>query len=188
MNPLPITITPLTTSHPRCRHQGPLHTTWRSRHCHCHRRRRPPSPLLSATATIVTIMGSVVARYCLPPPSSSSLSSTATATQSATVSLPSRPLLLPPCDLPPPLCRRRALSAISIAHGAMLDRHAALTPSGTVVSAAPACAPLLGSGRWAHCASAAVKTVSSPAAGVRPSFASRVAATGRATTTAAWQR
>ena len=40
------------------------------------------------------------------------------------------PVLLPPCDPPPPH-RLPALSALSIAHGAILDWHAASTPSGT---------------------------------------------------------
>jgi hypothetical protein len=38
---------------------------------------------------------------------------------------------LAPVLLPPPR-RRRALSTLSIAHGAILDRHAASTPSGTM--------------------------------------------------------
>jgi hypothetical protein len=58
---------------PRRRCQDPLDCTRRSLHRHrC--RRCPPSPSLSATAAIVTIMGLVVALCRLPPPSSSSLS------------------------------------------------------------------------------------------------------------------
>jgi hypothetical protein len=61
----------------------------------------------------------------------------------------------PPCDPPPR--RRRALSALSIAHGAIIDRHVApmLPPSRSdAASAAPARAPLVGI--RTHCASAAV--------------------------------
>ena len=97
-------LTPPTTSHHRRHRQGPLQTNWRS----CHRHRRPPSPSLSPTAAIVTILGLVVAWCCLPPPSSSSVARSP----------------------PPPRCHC-ALSALLIAHGAILDRHAALTPSGT---------------------------------------------------------
>ena len=122
MNPLP--ITPPATSHPRRRHQGPLDKTWRS--LHRHRRRRPPSPSSSATAAIVAITGLVVAWCRLPPPSSSPLSSNAAATLPTTASPPLRLVLLPPCD---PLLRCRR--TLSIAHGAVMDRHAASTPSGT---------------------------------------------------------
>jgi hypothetical protein len=96
MNPLPITITitPPATSHPRRRHQGPLDNTWRS--LYRHHRCRPPSPSLSATATIVTIMGLVVAWCRLPPPSSSSLSSNAAATLPTTESTPPHPHSPPP--------------------------------------------------------------------------------------------
>ena len=120
MNQLP--IKPPATSHPRRCHQGPLDNTWRS--LHRHRRRRPPSPPLSATATILTIMGLVVAWCRLPPPSCSSLLSNAAST------LPTMESTPPPPRSPPPPNRRRALSALSIAHGAILDRHAASMPSG----------------------------------------------------------
>ena len=65
MNPLP--KTPPATSHPRRRHQGPLDNTWRSLHRHCHR--RPPLQSLPATTEIVTIMvmGFIVAWCRLPP-------------------------------------------------------------------------------------------------------------------------
>ena len=120
---------PLPTSHPRHCRQGPLGNTWlsRHRHCHCHRR-RPPSPSLSATTAIVAIMGFVVAWCHLPPPSSSSLSTTSQPHQQCN-HCRLAPILLPPCNPPPPHCRR-ALSALSIAHGAILDRHASSTSSG----------------------------------------------------------
>ena len=94
MNPLP--ITPLATSHPRChrRRQGLLDYTWQS--LHRYRRRRPPSPSLSATTTIVTIMGLVVAWCHLPPPSTSSLSSNAVTTLPTTESTPPHPRSPPP--------------------------------------------------------------------------------------------
>ena len=41
------------------------------------------------------------------------------------------PVLLPTCDPPPPRRLVPALSALSIAHGAIFDWHAASTPSGT---------------------------------------------------------
>ena len=121
MNPLPITHS--ATSHPRRCRQSPLDNTWRS--LHHHRRRRPPSPSLSATTTIVAIMGLVVA-WCSPPPLSSlSLSSTTTTTLPTTESTP-------PCPRsPPPPPHHLAFSALLIAHGAILDRHAASTPFGT---------------------------------------------------------
>jgi hypothetical protein len=122
MNPLPISHS--ATSHPRPRRQGPLDNTWRS--LHHHRRRRPPSPSLSATATIVVIMELVVAWCRLPPLSSSSLSYTTTATLLTT---DQRRLTL--VLLPPPR-HRIAFSALLITHGAILDRHAASTPSGTM--------------------------------------------------------
>ena len=123
MNQLP--ITPPATSHPHRHRHGPLDNTWRS--LHRHRRRRPPSPPLSATATILTIMGLVVAWCRLPPPSCSSLSSNAAST------LPTMESTPPPPRSPPPLIAvaPSPLSALSIAHGAILDRHAASTPSGT---------------------------------------------------------
>ena len=101
------------------RAQGPLHTNWRSRH----RRRRPPSPSSSATTAIVAITGLVVASCRLIPSSSSPLSFTAAATPPTTES--PRLVLPPPCDPPPPH-HRRALCALSIDHGAVMDRHAAL--------------------------------------------------------------
>jgi hypothetical protein len=101
----------------------------------------------------------VVAWCHLPPPSSSPLSSTAAATPPTTASPPPRLVLLPPV-IPPPR-RRRALCALSIAHGAVMDRHAVWTPSRSdASSAAPARAPLVG-GR-AHCASAAVTAAAMP--------------------------
>jgi hypothetical protein len=71
MNPQHYHYTPH-TSHPRRRRQGPLHTTWRSRHRRC----RPPTPSSSATTAILAITGLVVAWCGLPPPSSSPLLST----------------------------------------------------------------------------------------------------------------
>jgi hypothetical protein len=101
----------------------------------------------------------VVAWCHLPPPSSSPLSSTAAATPPTTASPPPRLVLLPPV-IPPPR-RRRALCALSIAHGAVMDRHAVWTPSRSdVSSAAPACTPLI-RGR-AHCTSAAVTAAAMP--------------------------
>ena len=121
MNPLPITHS--ATSHPCPRCQGPLDNTWRSLHHHC--RRRPPLPSLSATAAIVAIMGLVVAWCRLPPLLSSSLSSTTTATLPMTDQRRLALILLHPHH-------RLAFSALSITHGAILDRHAASTPSGTM--------------------------------------------------------
>jgi hypothetical protein len=83
---------------------------------------------LSATTAIVAIMGFVVAWCHLPPPSSSSLSTTSQPYQQCN-HCRLAPILLPPCNPPPPHCRR-ALSALSIAHGAILDRHASSTSSG----------------------------------------------------------
>jgi len=82
---------------------------------------------LCATAAIVTIMGLVVAWCRLPPPSSSSLSSNT----ASTLPLPTMESMPPPPCSPPPPCRRHTLSAVSIAHGVILDRHAASMPSGT---------------------------------------------------------
>jgi hypothetical protein len=65
----------------------------------------------------------------LPPPSSSSLSTPPQPHQQRNHRRLT-PVLLPPCDPPPPR-RRHALSAFSIIHGAILDRHAASTSSGT---------------------------------------------------------
>ena len=79
---------------------------------------------LSATATIVAIMGLVVAWCRLPPLSSSSLSSTITATLPTTDQRRLSPVLLPPCH-------HLTFSALSITIGVILDRHAALTSSGT---------------------------------------------------------
>jgi hypothetical protein len=113
----------------------------------------------------------VVAWCRLIPSSSSSLSS-------ATV-------LLPPCDPPPPRCRR-ALSALSIAHGAVMNRHAACTPSrSNASSAAPARAPHVG-GR-AHCASVAVTAAAMPWS-LRRSAVDLDPTSGRATATAARRR
>jgi hypothetical protein len=98
-------LTPPTTRHPRCRHQGPLHTTWRSRHC----RRCPPTPSSSATAAIITITGLVVAWCRLPPPSSSPLLFTADATPPMTASPPPCLVLLPPLRSPPPPSPSRPL-------------------------------------------------------------------------------
>ena len=64
--------------------------------------------------------------------------------------------------------RSRALSALSIAHGAILDRHAASTASGTarrVPLPPPAHAPLFE--RRDNCASAAVKTAAMPRSPLR---------------------
>jgi hypothetical protein len=80
---------------------------------------------IAATATaaivaIVAITGLVVAWCRLIPSSSSPLSSTAAATPPTTASPPPHLVLLPPCDPPPP-CRCCALSALLIAHGAVMD-------------------------------------------------------------------
>ena len=132
-------LTPPTTSHHRRGRQGPLHTNWRSHH----RRRCPPTPSSSSTAAIVTITGLVVAWCHLPPPSSSPL-----------CPLPTQPhqqqnhrhLALsssPPFDPPPPHCRR-ALSALSIAHGAVSVN--ALPPGPTRQVPLPNVPPSLGYG------------------------------------------
>jgi hypothetical protein len=143
------------TSHHRRRRQGPLHNNWQS----CHRRRCLPTPSSSATAAIVDIVAitGLVVAWCgrLPPPSSSSLSSTADATPPTMASPPPCLVLLPPLRSPPR--RRRALSALSIAHGAVIDRHVApmRPPSRSdTASAAPTRAPLIGI--RTHCVSAAV--------------------------------
>ena len=65
----------------------------------------------------------------------------------------------PPCDPPPR--RRRALSALSIVHVAVMDRHAASTSSRSdAASAAPASDPLVV--RRYHCASDAVTAAAMP--------------------------
>ena len=178
MNPLP--ITPPATSHPRRRHQGPLDdNSWRSLRRHRRRRRRPPLPSLSATAAIITIMGLVVAWCRLPPPSSSPLSSNAAATLPTTESMPPHP------RSPPPPCRRRALSALSIAHGAVMVRHAASMPSVPVQRGKcrshthPPC--------WAT-GPLHQRRHHSPSAGGIPSFTSQAAAAGQATSMAARRR
>jgi hypothetical protein len=121
MNPLPI-ATPA-TSHPRrhCR-QGPLDNTCRS--LHRHHRRRPPSPSLYATTArhhhgvgcclvppAVTVILILVVQRCRNPTNDGINAAS------------------PQFSSPPH--RSRALSALLIAHGAILDRHAASTPSGT---------------------------------------------------------
>jgi hypothetical protein len=101
--------------------QDPLDRTRRSLHRHrC--RRRPPSPSLSATTAIITIMGLVGALCHLPAPSSSSLLSNAAATPPTKESPQPRPRSPPPLRSSPP--RRLPalyLYALLIAHGAILD-------------------------------------------------------------------
>ena len=98
----------------------------------------------------------------------------------------------PPCNDPPPR-RCCALSALSITHGAVMDRHAASTSSLPVrrdKCRSRTCPPLRDTGplRQRHRRNRHNALVSSSAAGGRPSFTSRAAAAGRATATAAWQR
>ena len=100
---------------------GPTRS-WRSLHRHL--RRRPPSPSLYATATrhhhgvgsclvrpAATVIFILVVQRCRNP-TNDGINAT-----------------LPPFSPPPR--RSRALSPLSIAHGALLDRHAASTASGT---------------------------------------------------------
>jgi len=109
---------------------------------------------LSATAAIVAIMGLVVAWCRLIPSSSSPLSSTAAATPPTTA-------FPPPCLVLPPLCCHHALSALLITHVAVMDRHAASTPSRSdAASAAPARDPLVV--RRDYCTSAAVTAAAMP--------------------------
>ena len=77
------------------------------------------------------------------------------------VSPPTRPHPPPPLQSPPsPRCCR-ALSALSIAQGAVMDWHVAMTPSRSdAVSIAPTRAHLVGG--WAHGASAAVAAAVMP--------------------------
>ena len=98
----------------------------------------------------------------------------------------------PPCDPPLPRCRC-ALSALSITHGAVMDWHAASTSSLLVRrgkcrsrTRPPRCdmGPLRQHRRHAR----RNASVSSPAAGGRPTFTSRAAVADRATATAAWHR
>ena len=121
MNPLPITHS--ATSHPCRRRQGLLDITWRSLHHH-HHRHHPPSPSLSATPPSSPSWGwlllGAACRHChphpcrLPPPQPYQRRN-----QSRLA-----PVLLPPH-------RRHGLSALLIAHGAILDLHGVSTPSGT---------------------------------------------------------
>jgi hypothetical protein len=125
----------------------------------------------------------VVAWCRLIPSSSSPLSSTAAATPPTTASPPPR-LVLPPPAIPPPR-RRCVFSALSIAHGAFMDRHAAWTSSRpNASSAAPSRASLVG-GR-AHCASAAVTAAAMPRSPLRRSAVDPPS--GRATATVARRR
>ena len=73
----------------------------------------------------------------------------------------------PPLGSSPP-CRCRALSTLLIAHGSVMDWHAAWTPSRSdAPSATPARAPLFG-GR-AHCASATITAAAMPWSSLRRS-------------------
>jgi hypothetical protein len=97
-----------------------------------------------------------------------------------------------PPAIPPPRCRR-ALSALSIAHGAVMDRHAASMPSLPVrrVKCRSRTRPPrrdMGPLHQRHRHDCRNASVSSLAAGGRPSFASRAAAAGRVTATAARRR
>jgi len=139
LNYEPITnYTPHHELSPRRRCQDPLDRTRRSLHRHrC--RRRPPSPSLSATAAIVAIMGLVVALCRLPPPPSSSLSvililvvqrrrnPTNDGITAASPPFSSPPAILPlPVAFPPSPPSRSPMAPCAI-----LDWHAASTPSGT---------------------------------------------------------
>jgi hypothetical protein len=112
----------------------------------------------------------VVAWCRMIPLSSSPLPSTAAATPPTTA--PPSPRLVPPPLRPPPCCRR-ALSARSITHGAVMNRHAAWTPSrSNVSSAAPAPhPPCWGAGPLRQRRRHGRRNASvSPAVGGRPSF------------------
>ena len=152
---LPLTR-PTTSHHHRHRRQGPLHPTWRSRHC----RRRPPTPSSSATAAIVAITGLVVAWCRLIPSSSSPLSSTADATPPTTASPPPR-RVLPPRDPPPPVAVAPSPPSRSPMEPSWTGMRRQCPPSRSdAASAALARAPLVG--RRAHCTSAAVTTAAMP--------------------------
>ena len=120
--------------------------------------------VMSATTAIVHIMGLVVAWCCLPPLSSSSLSSTATATPPTMASPPPRPRSPPPLQSPPqsPSCPLRPLDrpwrhlGPACGLGALQD---------DAVSATPARTPLVGI--WAHCASAPITAAAMPRSPLR---------------------
>jgi hypothetical protein len=149
------------------------------------RRHRPPPPPLSPSWGWL-LLGATCRhlhpRHCRPPP-----------TQPHQRRRPRRlaSSSSPPCDPPP--CRRRALSPLSIAHGAVIDRHAASMPF-LPIQRGKCCSRK----RPSHRGTGLLRqrrrhdrrnaSVSSPAAGGRPSFASRAAAACRATATAARQR
>ena len=94
-----------------------------------------------------------------------------------TASLPPCPHPPPPPAIPPlPLCCR-ALSTLLIAQGTFMDQHVAMTPSPSL--SGECCShlrkPCRGTGPWCqerHCNHRNV-SVSTPAAGGRPSFASQ---------------
>ena len=111
------------------------------------------------------------------------------------------PAASPHCDPPPRrrrtrrrrAHRRRALSALSIAHGAVMDWHAASMPflpvrRGKCRSRRRPPRRDTGPLRQRRRHDRRNASVSSPAAGGIPSFTSRAATAGRATVTAAWQR
>ena len=117
---------PITNRNPRHEPSPSLSSgptrSWRS--LHRHRRRRPPSPSLYATAArhhhgvgcclvppAATVILILVVQRCRNPTNDG-------------INAASPPFFSPPI-------RSRAFSALSIAHGAILDRHAASTPSGT---------------------------------------------------------
>ena len=179
MNPLP-TGTPA-TSHPRCCRQGPLHPGGLFIvivvvvH---HRRHRLPPPPSRGWLLLGAASRHHHPHRCRPPPM-----------QPHQRRRPRRfALSFSPPAIPPPR-RRRALSALSIAHGAVMDRHAASTPSllvrrGKCRSRTRPPRRDTGSLRQRR----RNASVSSLTAGGRPSFASRAAAAGRATATAARRR
>jgi hypothetical protein len=131
-------------------------------------------------AAIVAITALVVAWCRLPSPSSSPLPSTADPTPPTMVSRPPRLVLLPPLRSSPPVAVAPSPpSRSTMAPSWTGMRHQCPPSRSDVASAALACAPLAQAppSRTPQCLGLR-----------RPSFASRAAAAGRATATAARRR
>ena len=156
---------PPRTSHPRRRRQGPLLPGGLVVVVVVHRRHRhrPPPPPSSPS----WVMGLVVV-CCLVPPAATDILTIVIhrrrkSTNDGVPAASPRPL--PPPATPPSPSPSRT-PALSIAHGVVMDRHVASTPSRSdAASAAPACASLVG-GR-AHCANAAVTAAAMPRSPLR---------------------